>query len=65
MRKPGDAGLRKSILCDQDGPGAPGLGRRRTVNDENLVRVGFEQLQDAVADGHAFVDPVPVAMAVF
>jgi hypothetical protein len=46
-------------------PGAPGLGRLRTVNDENLVRVGFEQLQDAVADGDAFVDPGPVAIAVF
>jgi hypothetical protein len=34
-----------------------------SVNDKDLVRVGLEQLQDAVVDGNAFVVPVPVCIA--
>ena len=36
-----------------------------SVNDENLVRIGLEQLQDTFAEGDALVDPVTIAIAVF
>jgi hypothetical protein len=34
------------------------------ADGKDLVGVGFEQLQDAAADGYAFVDPEPVGIAV-
>jgi hypothetical protein len=37
-------------LGDQDGPGPPRLERLGTTDNEDLIRVGLEQHQDAVTD---------------
>lgn len=51
-------------LCDQYS-GRLGVGRSNSVNNEDLVRIGLEQLQDTVAEGDALIDPVTIAIAVF
>jgi hypothetical protein len=42
---------------------ATALGRTDSGSfDENLIAVGFEELEDAAVDGDAFVDPVAIKL---
>lgn len=52
-------------LGDQDGTAGTCFGRSSTVDNEDLIRIGLEQHQDAIGDRDALIDPVTIGFAVF